>query len=318
MQEKYSCDICGNSDYEIYNVRERQFNRGEIFRYLYCNVCGTLQLIDKPNDISDYYSSDYYSFHLDQTETKGKRDNGKKKIAKKIIFGKTDIPYLGQAVLRYYMNSVMRLYRTGAKTTWRILDVGGGNGAWLADLKNMGYTDLTNLDRFSPDGGYEGIRFIHSDLLKYSTDDKYDLITLNHSFEHMENPFEVFEKLYEMLSDKGLLIIRIPVCGGDAWEDYKENWYEIDAPRHYYLYSEKSIRLLCEKNKFYVKRVIYDSTCNQFLYSKMYKETDCSYDEVKEAIGLTDKLKYIFRVNRLNRCGRGDRAAFYISKQHTL
>lgn len=39
------CKICKNRDHnEIYYVRERQLNKGDIFEYLYCAKCGTLQL----------------------------------------------------------------------------------------------------------------------------------------------------------------------------------------------------------------------------------------------------------------------------------
>ena len=48
MRINMYCRICGNAKKnKLYEIRERQLKNGDIFQYLYCNQCGTLQLNDK-------------------------------------------------------------------------------------------------------------------------------------------------------------------------------------------------------------------------------------------------------------------------------
>ena len=51
------CKICKNAkNNELYYIKERQLNEGNIFEYLYCCRCGTLQLNETVEDISHFYS----------------------------------------------------------------------------------------------------------------------------------------------------------------------------------------------------------------------------------------------------------------------
>ena len=108
---------------------------------------------------------------------------------------------------------------------------------------------------------------------------QYELITMNSSFEHMNNPREVLSKVKELLSNNGLCLIKIPLMGL-AFELYHENWYQIDAPRHYYLYTVKAMRILCEEVGLEIKSIMYDSTGGQFYISEEYRETDLDLQEI--------------------------------------
>ncbi len=71
MRINMYCRICGNAKKnKLYEIRERQLNNGDIFQYLYCNQCGTLQLNDKIKNMGDFYKDCYYSFHLKSTKRK--------------------------------------------------------------------------------------------------------------------------------------------------------------------------------------------------------------------------------------------------------
>ena len=41
----------------------------------------------------------------------------------------------------------------------------------------------------------------------------------------------------------------IPVKSQTIWEKYGVNWSQIDAPRHFFLHTIKSFKILCSKNK---------------------------------------------------------------------
>src|SRR5690606_8452268 len=99
---------------------------------------------------------------------------------------------------------------------------------------------------------------------------KWDFIMLNHSFEHMENPMVILSKIHDILNEGGICMIRIPVSSSDAWEQYKENWVQLDAPRHIFLHSRKSMELLSKNVGLEIFNVFYDSGAFQFWGSEQY------------------------------------------------
>jgi hypothetical protein len=93
---------------------------------------------------------------------------------------------------------------------------------------------------------------------------------MHHSFEHMDNPRESFHDLARLLPAGGLALIRIPVAGKLAGRLYGQNWVQLDAPRHIYIHTEKSISLLAKEADFRLERVEYDSEDWQFWASEQY------------------------------------------------
>src|SRR4029079_6584811 len=55
-----------------------------------------------------------------------------------------------------------------------------------------------------------------------------------------------------------------------AWRKYGPNWVEFDAPRHLYLHSVQSLKLLAAASGLEVFAVDYDSTAFEFYGSEMY------------------------------------------------
>ena len=76
----------------------------------------------------------------------------------------------------------------------------------------------------------------------------------NHSFEHMENPFEVMNQSNRLLNKNKFLLVRIPVADSYAFKHYRENWCSLDAPRHLFLHTKKSIELLAKQSGFEIKK----------------------------------------------------------------
>ena len=311
VKEQAICKICGNKENNMsYKVRERQINRGEIFRYLYCSYCGTLQLYDDVKNISDFYPGNYYSFHMKST---GKIFLPRIVKHKCVLFVSDPICRLPESIeniLRDILSSLMKLYGTNVKYEDAILDVGGGNGKWLNELYSWGFRNLTCIDLYG-NNAFPRIKFIKCDIRELNNEVRYDLITFHHSFEHMADPKSILRKVKEILNPTGVCLIRIPICECEAWNIYHENWYEIDAPRHLFLYTERSLRLLCEEVGLSISRITYDSKPGQFIISENYRNSDLSLSEIERK---TKWKRMICRAKALkaNREGKGDRAVFYI------
>jgi 2-polyprenyl-3-methyl-5-hydroxy-6-metoxy-1,4-benzoquinol methylase len=116
-----------------------------------------------------------------------------------------------------------------------------------------------------------GLDIFQGDLedVKYKSN-FFDIITLNHVLEHMDNPGESIKELRRILKNDGTLIISLPNTNSLAYKMFGKNWYQLDVPRHLINYSEKSLRALLDNNKVRITKVRYNSRPNQFSVSLRY------------------------------------------------
>ncbi|MDR3260114.1 MAG: class I SAM-dependent methyltransferase [Fusobacteriaceae bacterium] len=234
------------------------------------------------------------------------------------IFDKLVLPHI--TINRPIDTLLKRLYGTRLKKKSRILDVGCGNGFYLDKLYDMGYKNITGIDMFIPDDKIRNTKwtFKKCDIFSIEVDSKYDLIILNHVFEHMFEPDKVLNKITKLLAVDGTCLISIPLVDGLAWKHYLTDYCQIDAPRHIYLYTRKAISNLCEKANLYIDRILLDSHAGVYLGSDGYQKTNKSLLEIfsdwniysKEEI---DVFREMAKISNLSE--NGDEAIFYLKKK---
>jgi len=92
-----------------------------------------------------------------------------------------------------------------------VLDVGCGSGAWLARLKQLGFTDLTGVDAGTRPS-LDGVTFIQADLDEgpLPVSRTFRLVTMIEVIEHLANPGLAFAHLAAHLSDGGFALVTSP------------------------------------------------------------------------------------------------------------
>ncbi len=309
-----SCKICAN-EYSnvIYLVKEMMFGTKTEFAYLKCSECGCLQITEIPTNIGEYYSpQNYYSYDNKKTIKSSIADYLLVKALNGRITGRNIVGSLAKIYNSHYKTSMPWFSQEYFNFNFRILDIGCGSGKLLLLLQQAGFKYLQGIDPYiSQDIRYPG----GLDILKqeiHNVQNKYDVIMLHHSFEHMSDPDSVFKCLSQILSDDGVVILRIPLVDSYVWEEYGVNWFQIDAPRHFYLHTQKSIELLSQKNNFRVEKIMYDSSIYQIINSEKYSKgisLFAPYDVPK------DRLKQLkTEVDQLNLNQKGDQACFFLRK----
>ncbi|HTE33444.1 MAG TPA: class I SAM-dependent methyltransferase [Chryseolinea sp.] len=200
----------------------------------------------------------------------------------------------------------------------RILDVGCGNGdKYLYPLAEMGYKNLLGCDPYLPDTIHypNGLVIKNTDVFEIIG--AWDIIIYHHSFEHVSNPLENLQQVKKLLASDGVCIISTPTVSSYAWQHYGIYWYQIDAPRHFFIHSTTSIDLLAKEVDLQVVDTRWDSNYKQFVISERYKnDIPMNVKNKKTIPGFIkrkiEKLKYARMANRLNDQGRGDMAIFYL------
>lgn len=313
------CRICSNSrGNKTYTAREMMFGLRTEFPYSECVECGSLQLLDIPDDLSPYYETDYYSMAGRAQPIKDRL----RTIRSRQALGKPSI--IGRVLERALGKPEWTNWVLPAKLAWdaRILDVGCGSGRLLEDMFKAGFTNVTGVDPFTDASRAIGAtgRIIKGELGDLAGE-KFDFVMMHHSFEHVLDPEETLKLTADLLAPGGLLLIRTPVADSYAWRKYRQNWVQLDAPRHICIQTETSLGLLAQRTGFKIVNAVRDSQAAQIWGSEQY-ERDIPLEDPrslltgpKDAIFTPDEVRQMeVRARELNESGEGDQACFYLAR----
>lgn len=315
------CKICDNAQgNQTYRVREMMFGYRESFEYLECSQCGCLQLVQIPADMSKYYAAAYYSFLPVDSESPNVLRRTAKRLRSAYALGNRGL--VGSALFSVFPHHELRsVAKAKLPRVPRILDVGCGRGKLLLELKHAGFGELLGVDPFLEcDIQYPNGLLIRKCSL-YEVTGQWDLVMFHHSFEHLADPLETLRYCSKVLSENGQCLIRVPTVSSYAWRKYRENWVQLDAPRHYFLHSVRSLEMLASKAGLRMEDVAYDSNEFQFWGSEQYCRDIPLHDErsyarnpSKSIFAREDIRAFRKEAEALNARKEGDQAIFHLSK----
>jgi SAM-dependent methyltransferase len=316
----HHCRICGGPGGEYFDVREMLYGTRERFAYFACSLCHCLQIAEVPADLSIYYPRNYYSFSKPKESSRVKRAIRRRRLE----------AFLGKG--GYFWRWINGRSRHQPSWLWwarkaridpvsRILDVGCGAGQLLVNMSNWGFRRLTGVEpHIEADIAYPaGVQ-----VLKRSIEDTggvFDFIMFHHSFEHIAEPLSALRSTCRMLAPGGRALIRIPVADGEAWRIYGVDWVQLDAPRHLYLHTATSIRILADHAGLELDEVVFDSNGFQFWGSELYRRDIPLHEDgtgralrPERVFSEEELLNFEARARELNDQGRGDQACFFLRK----
>ncbi len=189
-----------------------------------------------PKNLADYYKSEDYISHTDS----------KKSLIDKVY----------QSVKNYTLKRKLKLIDSFETPSKNILDVGAGTGDFLNICKNNGWNTIgvePSIDAINI-AAQKGV-FLKENVSQLENKE-FDVITLWHVLEHVENLSEYISTLNNLLSDKGRLIIAVPNFKSYDANYYKEFWAAFDVPRHLWHFSQKSIAKLFSEVDMVVEKTI--------------------------------------------------------------
>jgi 2-polyprenyl-3-methyl-5-hydroxy-6-metoxy-1,4-benzoquinol methylase len=189
-----------------------------------------------PLDLESYYKSDNYISHTD---------------SKKTFFDK-----IYQTVKKYTLKQKISLLNSFQTATKTILDVGAGTGDFLKVCKNNNWKVLgiePNLDARKI-AGKKGIHLKKN--LSDIHDQKFDVITLWHVLEHVEDLKDTIKILNSLLKPNGRIVIAVPNYKSYDAQFYKEYWAAYDVPRHLWHFSQSTIQKLFSEVEMVVVKTV--------------------------------------------------------------
>ncbi len=318
----HACRICSNAEgNRTHGVREMYFGTREEFKYLECADCGCLQIESVPENLSQYYPEGYYSLAKPEQKKQPRllsflrRQRLRHYLGEKSRAGRLFTKIAGEPHFRPWVK------KTQLRSDDAILDVGSGVGTRLLYLEKKGFRDLTGIDPFiEEDIRYDnGVRVFRRHVREM--EGRFDFIMLHHTFEHMPDPLPTLRHLHRLLKPERCLLLRSPLTSSYAWEHYRTNWVQLDAPRHLFLHSPKSLGLLADQAGFQLKEMACDATIFQFWGSEQYAldiplmdERSYGRDPGRSIFSEADIREFERKTAALNDENRGDQACFYLYK----
>lgn len=189
------CPICNSKANILFKklLPHYSFNNQE--KLLRCLTCGFTSIFPFPSkkQIMSIYSSDEYIMNYEKHNIEWA--GGKQKTAD-------------------YLKKRLREIEVLIGNKGKLLDIGGGGGAFLAYAKTSGW-QVKGVE-ISP-GWVKyakknfGINLFHGELKQANfSSNSFDLVHLNHVFEHVYHPIKLLTEIKRLLKPGGYLIIEVP------------------------------------------------------------------------------------------------------------
>jgi 2-polyprenyl-3-methyl-5-hydroxy-6-metoxy-1,4-benzoquinol methylase len=133
-----------------------------------------------------------------------------------------------------------------------LLDVGCGTGEFLKEMQSAGWkVKGFERDERAAAHGRERLGLdVVSEAQWESMSDSFDVVTMWHTLEHMENPPRTLASLHARLKPSGLLVLSVPNLESVDARFYCSDWVAYDAPRHLHHFTPESIRRVCRDSGF--------------------------------------------------------------------
>lgn len=164
-------------------------------------------------------------------------------------------------------------YQTSTTRPGRVLDVGCGSGELLASYASRGW-ETYGIDPSAAATAAAARRgaTVHLGTLADQPwpPGSFDLITFQHTLEHILDPLGALALAARLLAPGGLLIVDVP--NWSCWQRrlFGDRWFHLDLPRHQQHFSPRALRRAADKLGMRVRAAGTTSTAISPSYSLHY------------------------------------------------
>lgn len=263
-----NCPLCGHSGALLYKgLVDRLYRVPGQWNFMRCPVCDLMWLNPRPvfEDIPKCYPDSYFThetvgnIHLGSSDFKrrlrmaalshywGYNHLDPQSPLLRVLAGAAVIVPSLRAKITMDLGRMLLPYRANG----RVLDIGCGNGVYLALMKQLGWevagveidpkaaeVARTNFGITVYVGALEDAPFEES---------SFDVVTMSHVIEHVPDPVRFLRLAARFLKPDGEMVIVTPNAKSLGRWLFQEHWYALDPPRHLVLFTPRSLSISLEQ-----------------------------------------------------------------------
>lgn len=234
------CPLCNSAELMPFLNCHDHLLTNETFKLVKCPSCGFVFTQDPPHseEIGKYYQSQDYVSHSDT----------RKGIMNKVY----------HAARNFMLGQKFSMVRKTTKGN-NLLDIGTGTGYFPGYMKKKGFNvfgvEIDPKAREAASNKFGFNVYSPAEFLAGGVPGKFDIITLWHVLEHLDDFDLYLKKMLEQLEKDGTLVIALPNCSAFDARFYKEFWAGYDVPRHLWHFTPSTLKLVAEKHGLTVKKM---------------------------------------------------------------
>jgi 2-polyprenyl-3-methyl-5-hydroxy-6-metoxy-1,4-benzoquinol methylase len=229
--ETCRCLLCGSENTTVYctvaDFWGEKFDR--TYQYVRCSQCSLIYQNPRPEpeEMPAHYGAAYEVF---ADGVKNGAKNGAIRTSLFANFGKEKRIRLIESI----------------QAQGTLLDVGCATGSFLQSIGSSGKWQGIGIE---PDpyaaaiASQKGLQIINQTFEDAAlNENSFNVITFWDVIEHLYDPLTTLKKACTLLKDDGIIVLRLPNAG--SWDAalFRRYWAGIDAPRHLYLFDQKTIK----------------------------------------------------------------------------
>ncbi|MDX2169841.1 MAG: class I SAM-dependent methyltransferase [Deltaproteobacteria bacterium] len=228
------CPACGSAAtaFFAYGWDSEYCTSRERFAYRRCASCATLFLHPPPRQrLHEIYPASYYSFAGDQTAAS----------------------FIGRLKARLDGRLFRRLLAALPGERLRVLDVGGGNGWLLGQVRaqdaRVVETHEVDIDEQARAAAERAGHVYHClPIEQFAPAVRFDLVVMLNIIEHVADPGGVLRAVAAALTDDGVVLLKTPNTDTlDRRLFAQHNWGGFHCPRHWVLFTAPGFAALARR-----------------------------------------------------------------------
>lgn len=220
------CPSCSNTEFflerKIFDNRYESAN--EAFEVWCCTRCALRLTGFEDNSaidrINEYYPAQYGAFNPTSK-------------ALRLESSKLDKFFFNRC--RVLTRRLTLFNHLGIVPNSKVLDVGCGSGAFGSALVQKYRCSVTGIEpdaKAADTAAAKGLNVFVGTVEQFVTNERYDLILLVHSLEHVTDPSKVLVKVHNLLKPGGRLVVAVPNYSSIERNIFGRYWDCWDMPRH--------------------------------------------------------------------------------------
>lgn len=254
------CPWCDSENAHLHLTLKDEFLTKESFQIFECESCGLLYTEPRPDKdkIGLYYKSDAYYSHQENKQG--------------------FIPRLYEKVKTINLKNKYKMATIGLQTG-KALDIGCGVGDFLHQMEQNGWEctgvepseDAKSIARKRVKG-----KIVSTGDLESFPNETFDLITMWHVLEHVDDLKWQLRQLQRLVKPKGRVVIALPNYKSYDGQFYNAYWAAYDVPRHLNHFNKETLAKIFNSNGLELKmtdKLVWDAFYISFLSEKYKKHS---------------------------------------------